>query len=84
MDGIPGLDLWDLIVKVFHSSPKQLNNTKGLDVQGNLSRNTTSNKHTQNQTKVQTQHDNFNLKNVDCVPRAGAMLYVFEDNEAVI
>ena len=38
----------------------------------------------QNQTKVQTQHDHFNLKNVDCVPRSGAMLYVFEDNEAVI
>ena len=40
MDGIPGLDLWDLVIEVFHSSPNQLNNTKG-QVQGNLSRDTT-------------------------------------------
>ena len=90
MDGSPALDLWGLIVEVFHSSPNQLNNTKGLDVQGNLSRNTTSNKHTQNKIKVPTQHDNLNLFNVDRVPSSGkfsrssALLYVFEDNEAVI
>ena len=62
MDGIPALDLWDLVIEVFHSSPNQLNNTKG-QVQGNLSRDTTSNKHTQNKTKVPTQHDNFDLSN---------------------
>ena len=28
MDGIPALDLWDLVKKVFHSSPNQSNNTK--------------------------------------------------------
>ena len=28
MDGIPGLDLWDSALEVFHSSPIQLNNTK--------------------------------------------------------
>ena len=28
MDGIPGLDLWDLVIEVFHSSANQLNNTK--------------------------------------------------------
>ena len=28
MDGIPALDLWDLVIEVFHSSPNQLNNTK--------------------------------------------------------
>ena len=44
--------------KCFNSSPNQLNNTKD-QVRGNSSRNTTSNKHTQNQTKVPTQHDNF-------------------------
>ena len=44
----------------------------------------------QNKTKVPTQHDNFDLNSVDCVPsnakfsRFGAMLYIFEDNEAVI
>ena len=72
-------------MEVFHSSPNQFNNTKD-EVRRNSSRNTTSNQHTQNQT----QHDNFDLNNVDCVPsnakfsRCGAMLYVFEDNEAVI
>ena len=89
MDGIPALDLWDLVIDVFHSSPNQLNNTKD-QVQGNLSRGTTSNKHAHNKTKVPTQHDNYDLYNVDCVPsnakfyRFGAMLYIFEDNEALI
>ena len=89
MDGIPALDLLDLVREVFQCSPNQLNNTKG-QVQGNLSRNTTSNKHTQNKTKVPTQHDNFDLNNVDCVPsnakfsRFGTVLYIFENNEAMI
>ena len=90
MDGIPALDLWDLVIEVFHSSPNQLNNTKD-QVQGNLSRDTTSDKHTKNKTKVPTQHDNFDLNSVVyCVPsnakfsRLGAMLYIFEGNEAVI
>ena len=89
MDEIPALDLWDLVMGVFHSCPNQLNNTKD-QVQGNLSRDTRSNKHTQNKTRLPTQHDNFDLKNVDCVPmnakfsRLGAMLYICEDNEAVI
>ena len=84
MDGIPALDLWDLVKEVFRSSPNQLNNTQG-QVQGNLSRDTTSNKHTRNKTKVlPTQHDIFDLNNVDCVPsnarlsRFGAMLYIFQ------
>ena len=87
MDGIPALDLWKLVFEVFHSSH---NNTKGLYVQGNMSRNTTSNKYIQNQAKVPTQHDNLNLCTVDCVPsiekfsRSSAVLFVFEDNEAVI
>ena len=63
MDGIPALDLWDLVKEVFLSSPNQLNNTKGQE-QGILSRNTTSNKHTQNKTKVPPQHDNDDLNNV--------------------
>ena len=81
MDGIPALDLLDLVREVFQCSPNQLNNTKG-QVQGNLSSNTTSNKHTQNKTKVPPQHDNFDLNNVDCVPsnakfsRFGAVLYI--------
>ena len=58
MDGIPALDLRDLVCEVFHSSPNRLNNTKG-QWQANLSRNTTSNKYTQSKTKVPTQHDNL-------------------------
>ena len=89
MNGIPALDLWDLVLEVFHSCPNQLNNTKG-QARGDSSRNTTSNKHTHNQTKVPTRHDNFYLSDVDYVPsnakfsRFGAMLYIFEDNEVVI
>ena len=67
MDGIPALGHPDLVIEVFHCSPNQLNNTKD-QVQENLSRDTTSNKHTDNKTKVPTQHDNFDLNNVDCVP----------------
>ena len=60
MDGIPALDLWDLVIEVFHASHTNSNNTKGqVD--------TTSNKHTRNKTKVlPTQHCNFDLNNVDC------------------
>ena len=82
MVGIPALDLWDLVTEVFYSGPNQSNNED--QARGNTSRNTTSNKHTQNQTKVSTQHDNFDLSDVDCVPsnkkkfsRFGAMLYFF-------
>ena len=30
MDGIPALDLWDLVIEVFHSSPNQTNKTKDV------------------------------------------------------
>ena len=64
------------VIEVFHSSPNQLNNTKG-QVQGNLSSGATSN-------------TNLDLTNIDHIPSSGthlgsnAMLYVFEDNEAAI
>ena len=84
MDGIPALDLWDLVKEVFHfpkpTQPHQRSST------GNLSRHQTSTP----KTKPGFQHDNFDLNNVDCVPsnakfsRFGAMLYIFEDSEAVI
>ena len=66
MDGIPALDLWDLVIELLHSSPNQLNNTKD-QVRGDSSRNTTSDKHTQSQTKVPIHHDNLELSNVDHV-----------------
>ena len=89
MDGIPALDLWDLVIEVFHSPPNQSKKTED-QVRGDLSRNTTSNKHTQNQFKTPIHHDNLELSDVDQVSsnakssQFGAMLYTFEDNEAVI
>ena len=86
MDGIPALDLWDLIIEVLHSSPNQINKSKDQESQGNLSRNTTLHMKNQNPTK----HVNLDLNNVDHVSsyvrssRFGAMLYVFEDNAALI
>ena len=58
MDGIPALDLWKLVMEVFHSSQNQRDNTKGLNVQGNFLRNIPSNKHTQNHTNapIQARH----------------------------
>ena len=38
MDGIPALDLWDLVIEVFHSSTNQTNKTKDVrEPQGNRS-----------------------------------------------
>ena len=47
MDGIPALDLWDLVIEVFHSSPTQSEKTED-QARGNSSRDSTSNKQTQN------------------------------------
>ena len=89
MDGIPALDLWDLVIEVFHSSPNQSKKTK-YHARGDSSRNTTSNEHTPDQTKVPTKHNNLELSHVDYVasnPKSslfGAMFYIIEGNEAVI
>ena len=54
------------------------------------SRDTTSNKHTQNHTEGPTKHNNLELSNVDYSSSNatsslfGAMLYTFKDNEAMI
>ena len=39
MDGIPALDLWDMVIEVLHSSSNQLKKSKE-NVQGNLLRDT--------------------------------------------
>ena len=76
LDGLPALELWDLIVSVL----------------GNVSRNSDRsgrpvndvNKHHKSQKRIDA------MDNVDSVPsnvqssRQEALLYVFEDNEAVI
>ena len=86
MDGIPALDLWDLIVAV-------LGNTNHFHKeQGDLlmnKREARSTPHTIQQRKKA--HGMINdLDNVDLIPsnvdssHQDALLYVFEDNEAVI
>ena len=76
MDGIPALDLWDLIVTVLHGNTNQ-----SKQVQGDLSTSLT-------RKKIHGKIDDLN--NVDLVSsnvnssRQEALLYVFEDNEAVI
>ena len=72
---IPALDLWVLVVEVFHSSLNQLKKPKDRE-QGNLLRDTPSNKHTQNQAKLCfVDWEVFSI-------RCDALH--FEDNEAVI
>ena len=85
MDGIPALDMWDLVIEVFHSSQNQTNKTKDVrEPRGNLSANTQPNM----QKRIPTAHTNLDLINIDHVPSNGrhsgsnAMLYVLEDNEA--
>ena len=75
LDGLPALELWDLIVSVF-GSVTQTSDRTGRPVDTERSQ--------KSQGKINV------LNNTDCVPsnvlssRQEALLYVFEDNEAVI
>ena len=77
MDGLPALELWDLIVSVF-GSVSQMSDRTGRPVYIDVERNQKS------QGKINV------MVNIDSVPsnvqstRQEALLYVFEDNEAVI
>ena len=88
-DGIPALDLWDLVIEVLHCSSNQPKKSKD-NVQGNLLHDTQSRKHTNNQVKTPIRYNDLELCNVNYVSsdvkssQFGAMLYFFEDNEAVI
>ena len=80
MDGMPALDLWDLVIEVFHSSPTQSKKTKD-QARGNSFRDT------QNQTEDPTKHNNLELSNVSSNAKSflfGAMLHIFEDNEKAV
>ena len=76
LDGLPALELWDLIVSVFghisHISDRTRKTVSGED------------KHHKSQNKIDV------IRDIDSVPsnvqsaRQEALLYVFEDNEAVI
>ena len=87
MGGVPALDLWHLVIEVFHSSPNQTNKTKDArEPRGHLSAKTQPNMRNQ----IPTKHINLDLTNVDHVSLnvkpsdSNATLSVFEDNEAVI
>ena len=82
MDGIPTLDLWDLVIEVFHSLPNQTNKTNYVrEPRRNLSATPQSHKRKQ----IPTTNTSLDLINFGHVPSNGtAMLYVFEDNEALI
>ena len=87
MDGILALDLRDLVIEPFHSSPNQINKTKDVrEPRRNLTANTQPNVRKQTPTTF----TNLDLTNIDHVPSSvthfgsNAVLYVFEDNEAVI
>ena len=75
LDGLPALELWDLIVSVFGSVTQSSDRTgRPVDIERN-----------------QKSHGEINvLKNIDSVPsnvqssRQEALLYVFEDIAAVI
>ena len=85
MDGIPALDLWDLIVAVLHGNTHQSNQERG-DQSTNVVR--------VNPHKLPTRKKFygmiFHLVNFDFISsnvhssRQEALLYIFEDNEAVI
>ena len=86
MDRIPALDLWDPVFEVFHSSPNKTNKAKVVrEPQGNPSADVQPNMRNQ----IPTKHTNLDLTNIDHFPSNGthsgsnAMLYVFEDNEAL-
>ena len=65
IDGIPALDLWDLVVEELHSSSNQPQKSKD-NVQG-LLHDTPSRKQIKNQVKTRIQHNDLELCNVDYV-----------------
>ena len=75
LDGLPALELWDLIVSVFGNTTQTTERTV---------RPVVTERSQKSQGKINA------LNSIDCVPsnvqssRQEALLYVFEDNEAVI
>ena len=76
------------LLKMLHSSSNQPKKPKE-NVQGNLLQDTPSRKHTKNQVQAPVHYNDLELWNVDYVfsivnsSQFGAVLDIFEDNEAV-
>ena len=66
MDGIPALDLWDLVFEVSHSSSNQPQKSKE-NVQGNLLHDRPSRKQTKNPVKTPIQYNDLEYATVDYV-----------------
>ena len=85
MDGIPALDLSNLVIEVFHSVRNKIEQPEE-----ELRRNPLQAAKPNMQNPIQFKHTNVIPPNIDHIPAnamhsgACAMLYVFEDNEAVI
>ena len=89
MDGIPALHLWNLVFEVFHFSPNQSNKTKDSSAQWTCRIAPRQASAPRIKPKLQPQ-DSSDLFHVDNVlsnakfSQSSAILYVFEDNVAVI
>ena len=85
MDGILALSLWDLVIEAFHSVPNRTDGPK-RELWGNLSAVVKPNMH----NSIPIKHTNVIPTNIDHIPSntthsgPGVMLYVFEDNEAIV
>ena len=64
MDGIPALDIWDLVIEVLLSSSKHVQGHQDR-ARVNLQCNKPSSKHTNTQIKIPIQHNDIELTNVD-------------------
>ena len=88
MDGIPALDLWDLVIDVLHSNPNQKEKFKKEREDPSYCK--ASEKQVKSQCNTQVSQKHTALWNVDFVSsnvnyfHKRATLYIFEDSEAVI
>ena len=88
MDGIPALDLWDLVIEVLHSSP---NRTQRLQrVRRDPLLNKTSGKRTNAQSRTQIPKECLELSSVDCISsnrkssRLRPTVCIFEDPQSCV
>ena len=76
LDGLPALELWDLIVSVFGSVSRVSDGSGQLD--------SDVKKHHKSQQKINVMKDIDSVHSNVQSSHQEALLYVFEDNEAVI
>ena len=76
LDGLPALELWDLIVSVLGNSSR-ISDRTGKPLNG-------EDKHHKSHKKIDVMQDIASVPSNVQSARKEALLYVFEDNEAVI